>query len=68
MDERVLVFDTLAGQQTPGRHERPVEERRREYYPFKPYCPVCGTDNTRVTGYRRRDGPATSAAAATPAR
>ena len=52
MDERGLVFDTLAGQQTPGRHERPLEERRREYYPFKPYCPACGTDNTRVTGYR----------------
>jgi lysyl-tRNA synthetase, class I len=51
MDERGLVFDTLAGQQTPGRHERPLEERRREYYPFKPYCPVCGTDDTRVTGY-----------------
>jgi lysyl-tRNA synthetase class 1 len=51
MDERALVFDTLAGQQTPGRHERPLEERRREYYPFKPYCPDCGTDNTRVTGY-----------------
>jgi lysyl-tRNA synthetase class 1 len=51
MDERGLVFDTLAGQQTAGRHERPLAERRREYYPFKPYCPVCGTDNTRVTGY-----------------
>jgi lysyl-tRNA synthetase class 1 len=51
MDERGLVFDTLAGQQTPGRHERPLEERRHEYYPFKPYCPKCGTDNTRVTGY-----------------
>jgi lysyl-tRNA synthetase class 1 len=51
MDERGLVFDTLAGQQTPGRHERPLEERRREYYPFKPYCPVCGADNTRVIGY-----------------
>jgi len=51
MDERGLIFDTLAGQQTAGRHERPREERRREYYPFKPYCPVCGTDDTRVTGY-----------------
>jgi lysyl-tRNA synthetase class 1 len=51
MDERGPVFDALAGQQTPGRHERPLEQRRREYYPFKPYCPVCGTDNTRVTGY-----------------
>ena len=52
MDERGLVFDTLAGQQTPGRHERPLAQRRREYYPFKPYCPVCGTDDSRVTGYR----------------
>jgi lysyl-tRNA synthetase class 1 len=51
MDERGRIFDTLAGQQTAGRHERPLEERRREYYPFKPYCPVCGTDNTRVLGY-----------------
>jgi lysyl-tRNA synthetase, class I len=51
MDERGFIFDTLAGQQTAGRHERPREERRREYYPFKPYCPVCGTDDTRVTGY-----------------
>jgi lysyl-tRNA synthetase class 1 len=51
MDERGLIFDTLAGQQTAGRHERPLQERRRAYYPFKPYCPVCGTDNTRVTGY-----------------
>jgi lysyl-tRNA synthetase class 1 len=52
LDERGLVFDTLAGQQTAGRHDRPLEERRREYYPFKPYCPVCGTDDTRVTAYR----------------
>ncbi len=51
MDERGLVFDTLAGQQTAGRHERPTAQRRREYYPFKPYCPVCGTDDTRVTAY-----------------
>jgi lysyl-tRNA synthetase, class I len=51
MDERGFIFDTLAGQQTAGRQERPLAQRRREYYPFKPYCPVCGTDNTRVTGY-----------------
>ncbi len=23
----------------------------RDYYPFKPYCPVCGTDFTTVTDY-----------------
>jgi lysyl-tRNA synthetase, class I len=51
MDARGVVFDTLAGQQTPGRHERPLQERRRAYYPFKPYCPACGTDDTRVLGY-----------------
>ncbi|MGI8713905.1 MAG: lysine--tRNA ligase [Solirubrobacteraceae bacterium] len=51
MDERGLVFDTLAGQQTKGRHERSVQDRRRDYFPFKPYCPVCGRDDTRVTGY-----------------
>jgi lysyl-tRNA synthetase class 1 len=51
MELRELVFDTLAGQQTAGRHEQPVEERRREYYPFKPYCETCGRDDTRVTAY-----------------
>ena len=51
MDERALVFDTLAGLQTAGRHERSVQERRREYYPFKPYCPECRRDDTRVTAY-----------------
>jgi lysyl-tRNA synthetase class 1 len=51
MDERELVFDTLAQQQTAGRDVRPIEERRREYFPFKPYCEVCGRDDTRVTGY-----------------
>jgi lysyl-tRNA synthetase class 1 len=30
---------------------RPIEERRREYFPFKPYCEVCGRDDTRVTAY-----------------
>ena len=38
MDERERVFDTLAEQQTAGRHETSVEQRRRAYYPFKPYC------------------------------
>jgi lysyl-tRNA synthetase class 1 len=51
MDERGLVFDTLAEQQTEGRHATPLEERRRAYYPFKPFCETCGKDATEVTGY-----------------
>jgi lysyl-tRNA synthetase, class I len=51
MDERERVFDVLAGQQTQGRHERSVEERRGEYYPFKPYCTECRRDDTRVTAW-----------------
>jgi lysyl-tRNA synthetase, class I len=51
MDERGLVFDTLAGQQTAGRHAESAEERRRAYYPYKPYCTECGRDDTRVTGW-----------------
>ena len=52
MDCREMVFDTLAEQQTAGRHDRPVEDRRREFYPFRPYCEVCGKDDTRVEDYR----------------
>lgn len=52
MDCRELIFDTLAEQQTPGRHDRSEADRRREYYPFRPYCEVCGKDDTRVDDYR----------------
>jgi lysyl-tRNA synthetase class 1 len=51
MDEREQVFDTLAEQQTAGRHETSVEERRRAYFPFKPYCTECLRDDTRVTAW-----------------
>jgi lysyl-tRNA synthetase, class I len=51
MDERERVFDTLAEQQTAGRHETSIEERRRAYYPFKPYCTSCGRDDTRVVSW-----------------
>jgi lysyl-tRNA synthetase class 1 len=51
MDERGLVFDTLAGQQTAGRHEQSLSDRRRAYYPFKPYCTECRRDDTRVAAY-----------------
>src|ERR1700744_727615 len=40
-DERERVFDTLPEQQTAGRHETSVDQRRRAYYPFKPYCTTC---------------------------
>jgi lysyl-tRNA synthetase class 1 len=52
MDQRLHVFDVLAGQQTAGRHARSAEERRRDYYPFKPYCTECHRDDTRVVAYR----------------
>jgi lysyl-tRNA synthetase, class I len=55
LDERALIFDTLAAQQTAGRHDRPEAERRREYYPFQPYCEACGTDSTQVNGYAREE-------------
>ncbi|MGH3943378.1 MAG: lysine--tRNA ligase [Pseudonocardiaceae bacterium] len=51
LDCRELIFDTLVAQQTPGRQESPQEDRRRQYYPFRPYCEVCGKDDTQVEGY-----------------
>jgi lysyl-tRNA synthetase class 1 len=51
MDRRGEVFDILARFQTEGRHDKPLEQRRAAYYPFKPYCQSCGTDFTTVTGY-----------------
>ncbi len=51
MDARELIFDTLAAQQTSGRHDKPLEERRREYFPFKPFCETCGRDDTSVTAW-----------------
>ncbi len=51
MDKRAMIFDTLAAQQTAGRHDQPAGERSRDYYPFKPYCETCGKDNTQVDGY-----------------
>ncbi|MGH3917103.1 MAG: lysine--tRNA ligase [Pseudonocardiaceae bacterium] len=51
LDCRGLIFDTLVAQQTPGRHDGPQEERRDRYYPFRPYCEVCGKDDTQVENY-----------------
>jgi lysyl-tRNA synthetase, class I len=51
MARRGEIFDILAGFQTEGRHEAPVEQRRAAYYPFKAYCQVCGRDSTTVVAY-----------------
>jgi lysyl-tRNA synthetase class 1 len=51
MDARERIFDTLAAQQTAGRHDTSVEDRRRAYYPFKPFCETCGRDDTQVTAW-----------------
>jgi lysyl-tRNA synthetase class 1 len=51
MEQRELVFDTITAVETPGRNARPLGERRREYYPFKPYCQECGKDTTTVRSY-----------------
>ncbi|WP_280411350.1 lysine--tRNA ligase [Nocardia asiatica] len=51
MDAREQIFTILEGFQTEGRHEKSADERRAEYYPFKPYCEACGTDYTQVTGW-----------------
>jgi len=51
MEARELIFDTLAEQQTAARHDKPLEQRRREYFPYKPFCETCGRDDTTVTAY-----------------
>lgn len=51
LDCRGLIFDTLAAQQTPGRQDGSQEQRRDRYYPFRPYCEVCGKDDTQVEDY-----------------
>jgi hypothetical protein len=51
MEAREQIFDTLAAQQTAGRHDKPLEERRGEYFPFKPFCETCGRDDTQVTAW-----------------
>jgi lysyl-tRNA synthetase, class I len=51
MARRGEIFDILESFQTAGRHSDPVAERRAGYYPFKPYCEVCGRDLTTVTDY-----------------
>lgn len=54
---RFEIFDILADYQTAGRHEKSVEERRKEYYPFRVYCHGCNRDSTQITHW----DPATAA-------
>ena len=51
MERRFEIFDILAKYQTPGRHERSIEERRSEYYPFQVFCEACGQGHTKIVGY-----------------
>ncbi|GAB4590125.1 lysine--tRNA ligase [Nocardia sp. IFM 10818] len=49
LDRRGEVFDILESFRTEGRDETPVEQRRAAYFPYVPYCEVCGKDSTQVT-------------------
>ncbi|HEX2253217.1 MAG TPA: lysine--tRNA ligase [Thermoanaerobaculia bacterium] len=51
MAERGRIFDILAEHQAAERHDLPVEERRRAYYPFRVYCRSCRRDDTEITAY-----------------
>ena len=51
MEKRFEIFDILAEYQTLERHEKSVEERRAEYFPFRVYCERCGKDETRIVKY-----------------
>jgi lysyl-tRNA synthetase class 1 len=51
IERRGLIFDILAEYQGAGRHDKSVEERRLEYYPYKLYCARCGRDDTRIVAY-----------------
>ena len=43
------VFDALAGQQTAGRHERPLEERRARVLPVQALLRRCAVPTTRAS-------------------
>src|SRR5262249_50016326 len=51
IDKRFDIFDILAEYQAEDRADRPADERRAEYYPFRVYCGSCGKDMTRITDY-----------------
>lgn len=50
--KRLEIFDILAEFQTLEReHEKSIEQRRREYYPFRVYCESCHKDFTEIESY-----------------
>src|SRR5262245_1554020 len=51
IEKRIDIFDILAEHQSEDRAEKPLDERRAEYYPFRVYCESCGKDLTRITAY-----------------
>lgn len=51
MNNRFMIYDILSGFQTETHRDADSEERRRNYFPFKPYCQTCHRDFTTVTGY-----------------
>lgn len=51
VERRGEIFEILAESQTESLHERSREERRTDYYPFRPYCESCGRDTTIVSSY-----------------
>jgi lysyl-tRNA synthetase, class I len=51
IEKRLDIFDILAEYQSEDRAEKPADERRAEYYPFRVYCHSCGSDATRIVGY-----------------
>ena len=53
IQRRFDIFDILAEYQSGDRAEKPADERRAEYYPFRVYCHSCGTDTTRIISYDR---------------
>jgi lysyl-tRNA synthetase class 1 len=48
---RHQLFDILEAFQTPGRQEKPREERREGYWPFRVYCEACHHDSTEMQHY-----------------
>jgi lysyl-tRNA synthetase class 1 len=48
---RFQIFDILEQYRTAKLQERPVEERRAEYWPLQVYCRRCNHDSTTVQGW-----------------
>lgn len=49
--DRLDIFDILVKYQTEGRQTVPLAERRRNYWPYRVYCPACKKDTPKVLAY-----------------